>query len=291
MDYGTFFFTNIVSVTVYALCVGLLAWYNRNVSGMKWFAASLSAVWVKLVLQGLEGKVPALFSGMVANELYLTAFVMQMVGLHWFVVRKPFRRRWPFISLGLLTLVYSAMFLAKIPYSGNLINIPSILVCAASGLMLFRHGTRPVSRVAAFLLATEVLVMSYRAVLTNLRYMRPWEMVSAHTDPRWIYSLAAMALLTTCMVMCYLWYLVSELSRVLAEQARTDSLTGALNRRADRRIGRARDRAQHPARASAFHDRAGHRPLQTTQRHARARCRRLRAAGTRDRGEDHAAHQ
>jgi diguanylate cyclase (GGDEF)-like protein len=34
------------------------------------------------------------------------------------------------------------------------------------------------------------------------------------------------------MVMCDLWYLVTELGRVLAEQARTDSLTGALNRRA-----------------------------------------------------------
>jgi diguanylate cyclase (GGDEF)-like protein len=62
--------------------------------------------------------------------------------------------------------------------------------------------------------------------------MRPWQMVSAHTDPRWLYSLALMALLTTCMVMCYLWYLVTELSRELAEQASTDSLTGALNRRA-----------------------------------------------------------
>jgi diguanylate cyclase (GGDEF)-like protein len=32
--------------------------------------------------------------------------------------------------------------------------------------------------------------------------------------------------------MCYLWYLVTELNRELAELARTDPLTGALNRRA-----------------------------------------------------------
>ncbi len=74
--------------------------------------------------------------------------------------------------------------------------------------------------------------MSYRAGLTNMRYIRPWETVHAQTDPRWLYSLALVAFLATCMVMCYLWYLVTELSRVLAEQARTDSLTGALNRRA-----------------------------------------------------------
>ena len=51
-------------------------------------------------------------------------------------------------------------------------------------------------------------------------------------DPRWLYSLAAMAFLATCMVMCYLWHLVTELSKELADQAHTDPLTGALNRRA-----------------------------------------------------------
>jgi diguanylate cyclase (GGDEF)-like protein len=41
-----------------------------------------------------------------------------------------------------------------------------------------------------------------------------------------------MAFLATCMVMCYLWFLVTELERELAEQVRTDPLTGAMNRRA-----------------------------------------------------------
>jgi diguanylate cyclase (GGDEF)-like protein len=47
-----------------------------------------------------------------------------------------------------------------------------------------------------------------------------------------MYSLAAMAFLATFMVMCDLWFLVTELQRELAEQARTDPLTGAMNRRA-----------------------------------------------------------
>jgi diguanylate cyclase (GGDEF)-like protein len=75
-------------------------------------------------------------------------------------------------------------------------------------------------------------VAAYRAALTNLRYIRPWETVHAQSDPRWLYSLAGMAFLATCMVMCDLWFLVTELNRELAEQARTDSLTGTLNRRA-----------------------------------------------------------
>jgi diguanylate cyclase (GGDEF)-like protein len=41
-----------------------------------------------------------------------------------------------------------------------------------------------------------------------------------------------MAFLATFMVMCDIWFLVTELDRELADQARTDPLTGALNRRA-----------------------------------------------------------
>jgi diguanylate cyclase (GGDEF)-like protein len=232
MDYGTFFFTNIVSMTVFLLCVGLLARHNPTVAGMRWFAGSLSLVLAKLILQGLEGKVPAVLSGMVANELYLVSSILQMMGLHWFVVRAPFRHRWPFVSIGLALAVYTAMFLSKIPYGGNVINIPNVIVCAASAWMLVKHGRRAVSRVAAVILGAEAVVMAYRALLTNFRYMRPWETVHAQTDPRWLYSLAVMALLATCMVMCDLWYLVTELGRELEEQARTDPLTGALNRRA-----------------------------------------------------------
>src|ERR1019366_7304442 len=210
MDYGTFFFTNIVSMTVFTLSVSVLAWRNRTVVGMRWFAGSLIALLAKLILQGLEGKVPAVIGDMAPNELYLVSSLLQLMGFHWFVVRAPFRQRWPFVAVGLALVVYTAMFLGRIPYSGNIINIPNVAVI--------------VTLVAA--------VMAYRAVLTNSRYTRPWETADAQTDPRWLYSLAFASFLATCMVMCYLWYLVTELSRVLAEQARTDSLTGALNRRA-----------------------------------------------------------
>jgi diguanylate cyclase (GGDEF)-like protein len=232
MDYGTFFFTNIVSMTVFTLCVSLLAWRNRGVVGMKWFAGGLIVGLVKLILQGLEGKVPAVLGSMVPNELYLISSLFQLMGLHWFVVRRPFRHRWPFVAIGLALAVYTAMFLGRIPYSGNVINIPNVMVCGASAWMLLKHGRAAVSRVAAVILSAAAVVMAYRAWLTNMRYMRPWETVHAQTDPRWLYSLALMAFLATCMVMCDLWYLVTELGRVLAEQARTDSLTGALNRRA-----------------------------------------------------------
>lgn len=235
MDYGTFFFTNIVSVTVFTVCIGILAWYNRRVAGMRWFAGAQIVGLAKLVLQGLEGKVPAVWTGMTANELYLVSIAMQWMGLNWFVVRKPFRQHRLWIPICVVLTAYSFAFLAKIPYTGNLINLPFVALCGFSAWMLWRHGGGPfaaVSRVATVVLTGQMGVAAYRAILTNLRYIRPWETVYAQTDPRWLYSLAAAAFLATVMVMCELWFLVTELQRELAEQARTDPLTGAMNRRA-----------------------------------------------------------
>jgi diguanylate cyclase (GGDEF)-like protein len=232
MDFRTFFFTNIVSVSVFTACVSILAYRNRNIAGMKWFAWSLIVGLIKLVLQGLEGKVPAVIGSMMSNELYLVASLLQVTGLYWFAVRKPLRLVWPFTAVGVALCTFTVMYLCKIPYSSNVINLPNVIVCAVGSWMLFSRGRHAVSRVAAAILAGQAAVMGYRAWLTNVAYIRPWETVHAQTDPRWLYSLATLAFLATCMVMCDLWFLVTELSRVLAEQARTDPLTGALNRRA-----------------------------------------------------------
>jgi diguanylate cyclase (GGDEF)-like protein len=234
MDYRTLFFSNIASMTVFTVCIILLAWYNRSIVGMRWFAASVTTVLAKLVLQGLEGKLPVV-SSMIANELYLVAIVMQLVGLHWFLVRKPIRSRWFWSSLALVFAVYTFMFFDRIQYGGNVMNIPFVLICGASAWVALKYGGGPfaaVSRVTALILCGEMVVAGYRAMLTDMLYVRPWATVNAENDPRWNYSLASMFFLTAFMVMCELWFLVTELQREMAEQARTDALTGALNRRA-----------------------------------------------------------
>lgn len=236
MDYGTYFFTNIASVTVFTICLCLLAWHNRGMKGMSWFAGGMVVGLAKLILQGLEGKAPVVLSGMLANELYVVSISLHFMGLHWFVVRKPMKSRWPWIALAVLLAAYTFMFFAHVSYSGNVMNIPFVLICGASAWLLLRYGKNgpfgAVSRVTTAILFGQMGVAGYRAILTNLRYMRPWETVDAHTDPRWLYSLAGAAFLAAFMVMCDLWFLVTELQRELAERARTDPLTGAMNRRA-----------------------------------------------------------
>jgi diguanylate cyclase (GGDEF)-like protein len=232
MDYGTFFFTNIASVTVFTVCIGVLAWYNRRAAGVMWFAGAQIVGLIKLVLQGLEGKVPAIWTGMTANELYLVSIAMQWMGLYWFVVRKPVRHRRLWIPIGLVLAAYTFAFLARISYTGNVINLPFMAFCGFSAWTLWRYRRGPftvVSRVSAAILCGQMGVAAYRAILTNLRYAQPWKTVIAHNDPRWLYSLAAAAFLAACMAMCEMWFLVTELQGELAQRARTDPLTGALN--------------------------------------------------------------
>jgi diguanylate cyclase (GGDEF)-like protein len=234
MDYGTFFFTNIASVTVFTVWICVLAWYNRRVTGMAWFAGAQVVGLTKLVLQGLEGKVPAFLGSMIPNEMYLVSIAMQWMGLYCFLVRKPFRYRRLWIPIGVVLAAYTLVFLAKIPYTGNVINLPFVALCGFSAWTLWRHGGGPftaVSRVTGAILCGQMSVAAYRAILTNLSYAQPWKTVDAHTDPRWLYSLAAAAFLAACMAMCEMWFLVTELQGELARQARTDALTGALNRR------------------------------------------------------------
>jgi len=234
MDYGTFFFTNIAYVTVYTVCIGALAWHNRQVKGMLWFTGAQVVGLIKLILQGLEGKIPTIVTAMVINELYVTSFAMQWVGLHWFVVRKPFKHRAFWTAMAITLAVYTFSYFARIPYSSDFL-IPAFLgLFGISMWTLWKYGKGQfavVSRTAALVLCGQLCVYIYRAVLGGLLYSRPWSAVVAHNEPQWLYSLAAAAFLSTFMAMCVLWFLVTELQWELAEWARTDPLTGALNRR------------------------------------------------------------
>ena len=64
MDYRTLFFSNIASLIVFTLCLSVLAWRNRQVRGLAWFAGGLVLLLTKLVLQGFEGRIPPAISAM-----------------------------------------------------------------------------------------------------------------------------------------------------------------------------------------------------------------------------------
>jgi diguanylate cyclase (GGDEF)-like protein len=202
---------------------------------MRWFAAGQAVGVAKLFLQAMDSRWSPALTSMTANELYLVAFGLQLMGLRWFVARRPLQSRWPWVAIAVVLAVYTAVFIARVPYTGNIINIPFVMLCFFSAWILWRNGAgqfTAVSRVTATILCLQGGVAAYRAVLTNVHYWHPWDTLNARTDPRWLYSLAAAAFLASFMVMCELWFLVTELQSELEVLARTDPLTGAMNRRA-----------------------------------------------------------
>ena len=61
----------------------------------------------------------------------------------------------------------------QVPYISNVINIPNILVCVVAAWILLKHGRGPfaaVSRVTAVILIADAVIMTFRALLTNLFY-------------------------------------------------------------------------------------------------------------------------
>jgi len=232
MDFGTFFFTNVAFFTVFTVWICLLAWYNRRATGMMWFAGAQIMGLSKLILQCVEGGSPAIWIGMAANELYIVSIAMQWMGLYWFVVRKPFPHRRLWIPIAVILVTYTVSFIAKVPYSGNVINVPFVVLCGFSAWILCTHRGGPftaVKRVSAAIACGQMCVAGYRAILTNVRYVAPWKNVIAHRDQHWLYSLAAAVFLAACMVTCEMWFMVTELQVELGRRARTDPLTGALN--------------------------------------------------------------
>jgi diguanylate cyclase (GGDEF)-like protein len=246
MDYRTLFVTFLASLTVYTACACALAWRNRDVRGLAWIAGGLLCALGAFVLQGLEGKVPTFFSSFLSNELYFPAYAMQMIGLSWFVERKRQRWRWTMLVVGFFALLYAVLYYLHVGYVANVINAPTIGLIAATALILLRSGRGiflQASRWATVFLCGELIVYTYRAVLTNFIYADPWLVSGRQQDPRWLYSMMTLMFFTTCVIMCDFWFFVVELQRELIDQARTDVLTGALNRRAlydeaDREISR-----------------------------------------------------
>jgi len=235
MDYRTLFLTFLASLSVYTACACLLAWRNPSVRGLSWIAGSLAAMLGALVLQGFEGRIPTFLSSFISNELYLPCFAMQFLGLRWFVDRTPFPSRWPLRAIGFLAALYAALYFFHVGYVANVVNIPVVFLLGATGYILLRHGRGifgQASRWSAVWLFAEMCTYLHRTSLTNRVYADPWLVSGRQHDPRWLHSLMALMFVSTCVVMCYFWLFVLELQSELIEQARTDALTGALNRRA-----------------------------------------------------------
>jgi len=235
MDYTTshIFFTT--SLGIFTVALFVLSLVDRRVVGARWLAGSTFVDFLKTTLQGLNGHLPRFVTVCIANEINVLVFVLMFLGLHWFVVRKPFREWWWSIPLACVMAIYPWMFLARLRlWSFALISLPVIVLCAAAIVMLLRQKNERffvAARLTAALLVIHIGMLLFRVGLSMKGLSassstRPW------ADPEWMYSMLLIMLVCFCVLLMYVLFTVIEMQSHIEHAAGVDALTGALNRRA-----------------------------------------------------------
>jgi len=232
MDYRTLFIFDIVSLSIYTCVLVALTVRNRGVVGMGWFAASLGLELAKTVLQSFRGLIPMWAGVILPNQINILSFFAMYMGFRWFVVRRKMGRTMPTVLLLLASGLYVLLALKKIPYAFAISMAPVLLLNAMCIVLLLRRNGifRTASRTAAAVLSVQFAVALYRTVLIAFTYKGSG--AHAMTDPRWLYTMLAIMVVGTSMVLVYGWFLLIESQYRLRDSARRDPLTGLLNRRA-----------------------------------------------------------
>ncbi len=238
MDYRTLFISDLTSHVIYMIALCALALGNPRLRGMRWFAGCLLAIVGKVALQSLRGAYPlplttflSVFLGNVVNDF---SFIAMYFGYCWFLTRQPLRSRLvPSLFAGSIAL-YAAVCLLHLRWTFLFGILPVFLACILTLVLLLRTPRGPffvASRATAAVFGLQIVIMAYRTVLITLNFSGV-NVQAPMTDPRWLISMMLLTALDSCFVASFLWFYIVELQSTLRHQARTDNLTGALNRRA-----------------------------------------------------------
>jgi diguanylate cyclase (GGDEF)-like protein len=233
MDYRTLYIFDIVSLAVYTVAITAVAFRNRRMIWLGWFAASMLLELTQATLQGMMGYGSHELTVLLPGLLNATSFFAMFMGFRWLMLREPPRSHLGPVLLAVALTLYAVFYLLHAP---NAFAIGMAPVFVSSGLsmgLLLKLGRRHlklVSRVTASVLFAYMCVIIYRLVLisSDAYALTPNDV----KDGRSLYSLLAMMLLGACLALTYLWFFVAEIYADLARTACMDPLTGVLNRRA-----------------------------------------------------------
>src|ERR1700738_498246 len=139
MDLKTSFAFYFVSLTLYLIVLTAMAVADKRVLGTRWLAYSVLIEMIKVGLQVMVGRIPRLWSTMVANELNMVAFFTMYLGLRWFVHRDPLRSKTGPMLLITAMAVYFWMFVLNIPYAFHVAMAMVLWICGATLLLLWRQ--------------------------------------------------------------------------------------------------------------------------------------------------------
>ena len=235
MDLKTSFVFLFISLALYAIVLASMALADRRIVGARWLAYSVLIELVKTVLQGMTGSIPPVLSTMVANELNLAAFFSMYIGFRWFVLREPLRSRsGPFALLAVMV-GYGVGFLWGAPYGFQMVGVPILWLCGATISLLLKQKEerfRLPARITTGLLLTHMVLLTYRMMLSAEIHRRAGNWTAPIIDPRWVYSMLAIIVLSNCLLIMYVWLTAAEMYSTVEATAGMDALTGCMNRRA-----------------------------------------------------------
>jgi len=232
MDYRTLFLFDVVSLSVYALALTVLAFRHRRMNWLSWFALSVLLQLVATALEGTVGNSHVAWTVLLPSLLNSTAFFSMYMGFRWLLLREaPTSQLGPMLLYMALT-GYVALYLVHAPNSFAIGMAPVFISSGISVGYLLKLGKgniRLTARIAAGVLFVYMCVLIYRLLLVSSAGSA---IATDMTDHRSLYSMLAMMLLSNCLILMYLWFFVAEMYGDLAQTARLDPLTGVLNRRA-----------------------------------------------------------
>jgi len=234
MDIRTILFADMVLQICCAVGMLLMSRSVPGFRGMRWFAAAYTTGTLGFLLAILNGTLPAPYTFYVGRCLVLASAVLLTQGIADFVVPSSNTLTWGLILLAAFA-VADFCFLFS-PDSSRVEVITFGIAFGAQLLVgvfvLLSHespGERTASRTTAALLGGLALLSFARALAIPVRHIPADFFVE---DPKRFAGMVLFMVFSLGLTFAIFWMMTSRLRNQLELQARTDSLTGVMNRRA-----------------------------------------------------------
>jgi diguanylate cyclase (GGDEF)-like protein len=232
LDINTLFMVTIYVEAILGLLL-LFAWIqNSSIYGVAWWGFSDLTRALSIVLFGLHGSIPNVFSIDLANALLFTSFAMTWTGARLFDGRKP-------LPLGLIAGAATWLIFCRIPGTAEMndlrVLLSSSIVAVYTWLTAYEfwrgRGEPLVSRwPAIFILFAHGALFLLR---TPMARMLPWSPTNEVFGSVWLTAMSFEAVLFTIAIAFILLAMAKERTEFRHKTAAmVDPLTGIANRRA-----------------------------------------------------------
>lgn len=234
MDVRTLFNANLVLIIGYGIALWMLARTQPYLGGVRWMTRAYAVGATGMFLLGMVHRSPYTFTVAAGGSMVVLMAVFVHFAMEEFAGNPRIWRRADFVVIGatpaLLLWFSFADYSAEARIISFSLAVATEMILAALALLPPARNYQDVSIWAMIALACTVAVSNLgRVVLTVIR--GPASPMIFDNPPEAVFMFIAM-LVTAGGAFGFIWMTTARLRKELELQARTDSLTGLLNRRA-----------------------------------------------------------